>query len=86
MEVQPGQLIALSPEKARPFVDKGKIFPLNPPYMSGWGDLVIPFNSDPKYHWWNSGQSIKQTIKELGMPDSVIRRYGCILPNKKTIH
>jgi len=27
--------------------------------------LVIPFDSDPKYHWWKSGQSVKATIAEL---------------------
>ena len=28
LEVHPGQVIAISPEKAQPFVEKGKIIPL----------------------------------------------------------
>ena len=35
------------------------------PYVDGAGDLVIPFDSDPKYHWWTGGQSTEQTIKEI---------------------
>ena len=29
------------------------------------GDLSIPFDSDPRYHWWKGGQSVKATIAEL---------------------
>lgn len=35
------------------------------PYITAGGDLVIPFDSDPKYHWWKGGQSVKQTLAEL---------------------
>jgi len=36
----------------------------------GWlatpgGTLSIPFDSDPKYHWWNGGQSVKETLAEV---------------------
>jgi len=50
--------------------------PMPRPYMDASGDLVIPFSSDPKYHWWlgshcaftnamGSGQSIAETIREI---------------------
>ena len=39
--------------------------PLRRPYLTPGGDLVIPFDSDPKYHWWKGGQSVKATIAEL---------------------
>jgi hypothetical protein len=39
--------------------------PLREPYLTPGGDLVIPFDSDPKYHWWKGGQSVKNTIAEL---------------------
>jgi hypothetical protein len=39
--------------------------PLRRPYLTPGGDLVIPFDSDPKYHWWKGGQSVKTTIAEL---------------------
>jgi len=25
------------------------------PYLTPTGDLVIPFDSDPRYHWWKPG-------------------------------
>ena len=37
------------------------------PYINQYGDLVIPFGSDPKYHYWNGGQSIEATLKLLGV-------------------
>lgn len=36
------------------------------PYFNRSGDLVIPFNSQKRYHWWAGGQSLQQTIKEIG--------------------
>ena len=35
------------------------------PYLTAGGDLVIPFDSDPKHHWWKGGQSVKATMAEL---------------------
>jgi len=36
------------------------------PYLTGSGDLVIPFNSPERYHWWKGkGQSIRRTLGEL---------------------
>lgn len=35
------------------------------PFLTPGGDLSIPFDSDPKYHWWNGGQSVKQTLAEV---------------------
>lgn len=34
------------------------------PFLDASGDMVIPFNCDSRYHWWNGGQSIKKTIKK----------------------
>jgi hypothetical protein len=40
------------------------------------GILRIPFNSDPKYHHWRScGQSVFQTLRELGASDEVFQSY-----------
>lgn len=44
------------------------------PYITDFGVLVIPFNSNPKYHYWNKGQSICTTLKELGRCD-LIEKY-----------
>lgn len=36
------------------------------PYLDESGDLVIPFGSDSKYHWWTAGgQSVEETMKEI---------------------
>lgn len=39
------------------------------------GTLIIPWNSDPKYHWWNNGQPIEKTLNELNAPEEVKKRY-----------
>ena len=30
------------------------------PYLKPDGTLVIPHNSDPKYHWWRGGQKVEE--------------------------
>ena len=44
------------------------------PFVTDFGVLVIPFNSDKKYHYWNGGQSVCDTLKELGQCD-LIEKY-----------
>jgi hypothetical protein len=35
------------------------------PYFTAAGDLVIPFDSPERYHWWKCGQSVSETKAEL---------------------
>jgi hypothetical protein len=35
------------------------------PYLTQSGDLVIPFDSPERYHWWKGGQSPDATKQEL---------------------
>lgn len=35
------------------------------PYFHRGADLVIPFNSPKRYHWWAGGQSVKETMEEI---------------------
>src|SRR5262249_30033762 len=35
------------------------------PHLTPGGDLVIPFDSPERYHWWKSGQSVKETLAEV---------------------
>jgi hypothetical protein len=35
------------------------------PYLTSAGDLVIPFDSPERYHWWKGGQSVAQTRAEV---------------------
>ncbi len=44
------------------------------PFVTHFGVLVIPFNSNKKYHYWNGGQSVCDTLKELGRCD-LISKY-----------
>ena len=45
------------------------------PYLDRHGTLIIPFDCDPRYHWWNNGQSIIETLKELGASKDIIKKY-----------
>src|SRR5574340_689301 len=44
------------------------------PYITDFGVLVIPFNSPKKYYYWNGGQSVCDTLKEVGRCD-LIEKY-----------
>ena len=44
------------------------------PYVTDYGSLVIPWNSDSRYHYWNGGQSVCDTLRELGRCD-LIEKY-----------
>lgn len=47
-----------------------------PPHIDGRGFLIIPLRAPLKYRWWvNGGQSILQTLEELGANDEVKARY-----------
>jgi hypothetical protein len=35
------------------------------PYFMRDGTLVIPFNSDPKYHWWKGGMHVWEVREEV---------------------
>jgi hypothetical protein len=58
---------ALRPEQSPQF---------RPPWIDANGILHIPFDSDPKYHWWaRSGQSLYATLRELGASDETFKSY-----------
>lgn len=48
---------------------------LREPYISARGELIIPFDCDPRYHYWAGGQSVAATLRELGAPPEVWVRY-----------
>lgn len=31
-------------------------------YIDPTGTMIIPFSTDPKYHFWNGGQSLLETM------------------------
>jgi hypothetical protein len=71
-ELEKGQIIKLSEQSAGQLIESGKIKPL--PYIDN-GVLRIPFNSPHKYHWWNRGQDIGITLREMGASDEILKRY-----------
>ena len=45
-------------------------------YLTAAGDLCIPVDSDPRFHYWlPGGQSIQQTLAELGATRATLDRY-----------
>ena len=50
------------------------------PFVTESGVLVIPFNSDKKYHYWNGGQSVCDTLRELGRCD-LLEKYKSFYSN-----
>ena len=41
------------------------------PYSDNNGGIIIPFNSDQKYHFWNGGQPLSETLMELNAPEDI---------------
>ena len=48
---------------------------LTSPHLNVRGELIIPFFSDRRYHWWAGGQSIRETLRELNAPPEILARY-----------
>jgi len=47
-----------------------------PPYISMSGCLLIPWNAPKKYRWWQGGQSVMETLNELGASEEVKAKYS----------
>ena len=62
-EFTKGQIIPVHSSKVTMLIEKEKIKPILPYLSSGYP--VIPFDCDPKYHYWCGGQSVQETINEL---------------------
>ena len=50
------------------------------PYIDHNGIIIIPFNSDPKYHYWNGGQPLSATLLELNAPEDVWKKHIQLKP------
>jgi hypothetical protein len=49
--------------------------PSDSPYIDDSGAMVIPFSADPRYHYWNGGQSMADTLLELNAPENVWKNH-----------
>jgi hypothetical protein len=45
------------------------------PLIGHTGDIIIPFNADSKYHFWNGGQHLSDTLMELNAPEDIWDRH-----------
>ena len=54
-----------NPVSATPARPVDPVTGLPQPFLTADGTLSIPFDSDPKYHWWKGGQSVKATMAEV---------------------
>jgi len=45
------------------------------PYIHPTGDIIIPFNADQKYHFWNGGQHLSDTLIELDVPEDIWNKH-----------
>ena len=49
--------------------------PKTAPYIHSTGDIVIPFSADQKYHFWNGGQHLSDTLIELNAPEDLWAKH-----------
>ena len=68
MELDKGKIKPADNEK----IDRPKVIP----YITDCGSLVIPFDSDPKYHYWAGGQSLEKTLLEVKVTLGVWKQYS----------
>ncbi len=45
------------------------------PFLDDLGRLRIPLDADEKYRWWQGGQSVFETLLELGASDKEIEAH-----------
>jgi hypothetical protein len=45
------------------------------PHINRYKELVIPFSSDHRCHYWKGDKSILEVLKELGASDEIIGKY-----------
>ncbi|NUO10028.1 MAG: hypothetical protein HUU08_15375 [Candidatus Brocadia sp.] len=72
-KLRAGVVVKISEKSADQLIETDKIKPL--PYITDFGCLIIPYNSPIRYHWWNGGQSVVNTLFELGASCEVLAKY-----------
>ena len=45
------------------------------PYIDSSGSIVIPFNSDPQYHFWKGGQDLSATLQEMKVTEELWKKH-----------
>jgi hypothetical protein len=47
------------------------MIPKDGPYIDHTGTMIIPFGANQKYHYWNGGQPLLETLLEINAPENV---------------
>jgi len=45
------------------------------PYIDKTGNIIVPFSVDPKYHYWNGGQKLSDTLLEINAPADIWNKH-----------
>jgi hypothetical protein len=45
------------------------------PYIDQTGTMIIPFHADKKYHFWNGGQPLSDTLMELNTTEDIWNKH-----------
>ena len=56
--------------------------PKDSPYIDPTGTIIIPFAADPKYHYWNGGQPLSETQRELKPLTPLVHRLEQIIQSQ----
>jgi hypothetical protein len=46
------------------------------PYIDQTGTMIIPFNTDPRYYYWNGGQPLLETLMELNITKDIWGKHS----------
>lgn len=47
----------------------------NIPYIDQSGNIIVPFDADPRYHFWNGGQSLATTLLEIHATEKIWNKH-----------
>ena len=65
LDLEEGKALRLIKAGLAKVVQEVSFNPDSRPYLDQRGRLVIPFDCPPKYRYWQGGQSLAETLKEI---------------------
>lgn len=65
LDLEEGKALRLIKAGLAKVVQDVSFNPDSRPYLDQRGRLVIPFDCPPKYRYWQGGQSLAETLKEI---------------------
>jgi hypothetical protein len=72
---------SIKDKQHRPDISTGSSSTTNKPYLANnERGLIIPSNCPDKYRYWAGGQSLRETLQELGASEEIMNRYTGPIP------